>query len=80
FNYSYFDYRLFIVLQFRWLISLCTLTNSTLNDALVLFYSNKLVTGRAQSRTTTQTQMDTALAHFYLSTSRTFLRVRDFIE
>ncbi|CAF0944231.1 unnamed protein product [Rotaria sordida] len=80
FNYSYFDYRLFILPQFRWLNSLCTLANSTFNDALIVFYSNTLVTGRVQSRTTIQIQIDTALTHFYLSTSRAFLRALDFIQ
>ncbi|CAF3830366.1 unnamed protein product [Rotaria sp. Silwood1] len=80
FNYSYFDYRLFILPQFRWLSSLCTLVNSTINDALIVFYSKTLVTDRAQSQTTIQIQIDAALTHFYLSTSRAVIRELDFIQ
>lgn len=51
-----------------------------MTDALTLFYSTSLVTGRAQSRATFGTQMETAVAYFYQSTSRTFLRTLNFIE
>ncbi|CAF4832005.1 unnamed protein product [Rotaria sp. Silwood1] len=63
-----------------WLSSLCTLVNSTINDALIVFYSKTLVTDRAQSQTTIQIQIDAALTHFYLSTSRAVIRELDFIQ
>ncbi|CAF3197907.1 unnamed protein product [Rotaria sp. Silwood2] len=80
FNYTYDDYRLFVVPQFKWLVSLCTFANQTLNDALAFFLSNTLFTSEVQSRETIETQVNAILNQFRSSTSRSFMRTFDLIR
>jgi len=79
-EYSYNDYRLFAMPHFRMLSYLCTLTQDTLNDALSIFRSNKLISKRAQSRHVVQTEINATMNQFRVSTSQTFVRMLDFIR
>ncbi|CAF4341514.1 unnamed protein product [Rotaria sp. Silwood2] len=78
--YSYIDYRLFIVSQFRWLISLCTLANDTLSDELIYFYSNTFVSKNLQPRESIEQRANATMVQFRISTPRTFLRILDSIR
>ncbi|CAF3628193.1 unnamed protein product [Rotaria sp. Silwood1] len=78
--YSYIDYRLFIVSQFQWLISLCTLANETLSNELIRFYSNTFVSKHLQSRENIEQQANTTIVQFRISTPRTFLRILDAVR
>ncbi|CAF3917155.1 unnamed protein product [Rotaria sordida] len=78
--YSYIDYRLFIVSQFQWLISLCTLANETLFDELIRFYSNTFISKHLQSRENFEQQVNVTIVQFRISTPRTFLRILDTIR
>jgi len=79
-NYSYDDYRLFVVPHFRLLSYLCTLANDTLVDALSILRSNTLISKRAQSRQVVETQVESAIDQFRKSTPQTFMRMLDFIR
>lgn len=79
-DYSYDDYRLFLVPHFRLLSYLCTLANETLVDALFTFRSSTLISKRAQSRQAVETQMRDALNQFRSSILSTFRRMLDFIR
>jgi hypothetical protein len=80
FDYSYHDFRVFVVPEFQSVISLCILANETLTNGLNMFISNTLVSDQVQSRKTIETQANTSLVQFQLSTSRTFLRTLDYIR
>ncbi|CAF4273818.1 unnamed protein product, partial [Rotaria sordida] len=71
---------LFIVSQFQWLISLCTLTNETLFDELIRFYSNTFISKHLQSRENFEQQVNVTIVQFRISTPRTFLRILDTIQ
>jgi hypothetical protein len=79
-DYPYDDYRRFVVPHFRLLFYLCTLANQTFTDALSIFYSNTLVSKRAQSRQAVKTQMEAALDQFHSSIPQTFMRTLNFIR
>ena len=79
-DYSYDDYRFFVVPHFRLLYYLCILANDTFTDALSIFRSNILVSKRAQSRQAVIPQMEAALNQFRLSTPQTFVRILNFIQ
>ncbi len=79
-NYSYDDYRLFVVPHFRLLSYLCTITNDTLFEALSIFRSNTLISKRAQSRQVVEAQVKSASDQFRKSTPKTFMRMLDFIR
>ncbi|CAF4250633.1 unnamed protein product, partial [Rotaria sp. Silwood2] len=80
FFYSYDDFRLFVLPHFRLLISFCTLANDTIVSALGQFSSNTLISSRAQSRQTIETQVTTAIDRLRRSTSATFIRMLDFVR
>jgi hypothetical protein len=79
-EYSYNDYRRFATPHFRMLSYLCILTQDTLNDALSIFRSNKLISKRAQSRHFVETEIQAAMNQSQLSASQTFVRMLDFIR
>jgi hypothetical protein len=59
---------------------LCTTANDTLSNALSIFRSNKIINKRAQSRQVVETEVESAIKQFRLSTPRTFMRMLDFIR
>ncbi len=79
-DYSYDDYRRFVVPHFRLLFYLCTLANDTLTDALSTFRVNTLISKRAQSRQAVVAQMEADLNRFRSSIPQTFMRTLDFIR
>ncbi len=79
-DYSYDDYRRFVVPHFQLLFHLCTLANDTFTDALSTFRSNRLVSKRAQSRQAVEAQMEAALNQFRSSIPQTFMSKFDFIR
>jgi hypothetical protein len=79
-DYSYDDYRHFVVPHFRLLFHLCTLANDTLTDALSTFRSNTLINKRAQSRQAVVAQMEASVNQFRSSVPQTFMRKLDFIR
>jgi hypothetical protein len=79
-QYSYDDFRLFVMPQFRALISLCTLAKETVNEAINQFSTNIVTNERVQSPETIEIQAESALDQFLLSTPRTFIRTLDFIR
>jgi hypothetical protein len=79
-NYSYDDYRIFVVPQFRLLSSLCSLANNTITESILEFSRNVMITERVQSRETIKSQANSILNQFLLSTPRTFVRTLDFIR
>ena len=79
-DYSYDDYRRFVVPHSRLLFYLCTLANDTLTDALFIFRSNTLISKRAQSRQAVVTQVEASIDQFRSSIPQTFMRTLDFIR
>jgi hypothetical protein len=79
-DYSYDDYRRFVVPHFRLLFYLCTLANDTLTDALSIFRSNALISKRAQSRQAVVAQMAAGVNQFRSSIPQTFMRTLNFIR
>jgi hypothetical protein len=79
-DYSYDDYRLFGVPQFQLLSSLCTLANETLTEAIAQFSTNIITNERVQCSESIETQTESILSQFRLSTPRTFVRTLDFIR
>lgn len=79
-DYSYDDYRRFIISHFRLLFHLCTLANTTFNDTLSIFYSNTLISKQAQSRQAVERQMEDALRQFNSSIPQIFMHTLDFIR
>jgi hypothetical protein len=79
-DYSYDDYRRFVVPHFRLLFHLCTLADDTLTNALSIFHSNTLISKRAQSRQAVEAQMEADLNQFRSSIPQAFMRTLDFIR
>ncbi|UJR24141.1 hypothetical protein I4U23_027107 [Adineta vaga] len=79
-NYAYDDFRLFIVPQFRSLASLCTIAQQTVYDALVTFMSNTLISKRAESLQTIESQINSTIIHFHTSTRQAFLLIFNLIK
>jgi hypothetical protein len=80
FDYSYDDYRRFVVSHFRLLFYFCTLADDTLNDALSIFRSNTLISKRAQSRQVVVAEMEASVNQFRSSIPQAFMRKLDFIR
>ena len=83
-NYSYDDFRLFVVPQFRALTSLCTIANETVIEALSVFISNTLISAQAEPIEIVQSQISSAVAQFKLSTTEGFIimfnHVKDIVK
>ena len=79
-DYPYDDFRVFAIAQFQLMVSLCTIANETLSNALSLFNANILVHNQVQSREATETHASTSLRQFRLSIPRTFMRTLDSIR
>lgn len=74
------DFRIFIVPEFRLLVSLCGLTNETVTKALDLFLASTLVSDQVQSHQTIDAQLTTSMARFQASIARTFVRTLDYMR
>ncbi|CAF4015884.1 unnamed protein product [Rotaria sp. Silwood1] len=79
-EHPYDDFQLFALPQFRTLSSLCNLANQTLTDSLTSFASEVLINKQVQSREAIESQAETIITQFRLSTCRTFVRMLDFIR
>ena len=79
-DYSYDDFRVFIVSQFQSVVSLCTLANETLTNTMTLFIANTLVNDQVQSRETIERQANSSLVQFRSSVSRAFVRTLDYVR
>ncbi len=79
-NYSFDDFRRFIVPEFQSLFSLCTLANETLTDALTLFMSNTFTDTHVQTRETIEKHANDSLIRFRSSIPRTFVRMLDYVR
>ena len=79
-QYVYDDFRASLLPQFQSLVSLCSLANATLIDALTLFISNTLISVQVQSRESIEKQINAALIQFRSSTPRTFVRLLDYVR
>ncbi|CAF4164670.1 unnamed protein product, partial [Adineta steineri] len=79
-DYAYNDYHLFAASHFELLSSLCTLVNETMTEAINEFLRNIMINARVQSRENIESQANTALNRFCLSTPRTFVLILDFIR
>ncbi|CAF4086492.1 unnamed protein product, partial [Adineta steineri] len=79
-DYAYNDYRLFAASHFELLSSLYTLVNETIAEAINEFSRNIMINARVQSRENIESQANTALNRFCLSTPRTFVLILDFIR
>lgn len=79
-NFTYNDFRIFLVPQFRGLASLCTIAQVTISDGLLTFQSNTLISKRAESNATIQSQVTSVLSHFHSSTSDAFILMLDYVK
>lgn len=77
--YPYNDYRRFAASQFYLLQSLCTLARETVTESVREFSRNALINERVQSRESIESQANSTLNRFRLSTPRTFVRNLDFV-
>ncbi|UJR06721.1 hypothetical protein I4U23_011010 [Adineta vaga] len=79
-NYSYDDFRRFIVPQFRALTALCNIAKVTVADALSTFMSATLISKRVESTETIQLQVNSAITQFHLSTNEAFVQMFDHVK
>ena len=76
-HHSYDDFRLFALLHFRLLASLCQLANDTITDAAARFGMKKLITDQINIQETIEAKAQAALSQFRISTIRKFVRTLD---
>jgi hypothetical protein len=83
-GYSYDDFRLFLIPQFRALASLCRSANETVTDAVNAFLAGNLITNQADPNETVQSRTTSIVSQFKQSTTGSFTtifkHVQDMIE
>ena len=79
-GYSYDDFRLFVVPQFRALASLCRVANETVTDAVNAFLAGNVITKQADPNKTVQSKVTSVVTQFEQSTTDAFTTIFNHVQ